>query len=505
MVKDVSSIISSDVSNKSKIDPIEISKKLILRDINGIRSNLQLKDKTDPKEKIPFAPMKESYCHAFYRILGLPVISADKTRFYNPGYSGMNSSSSDEAANRKAIDDNQDPGLLIMEGIRESTTYNNTNSFNNVATKIQYRLELIQYPIKINIINKDIEAFKMDQQMDEVAKRTKYKPTRKILRPFKCTPGITNNILPVTNNICAPFMNDDDTSIRDVSLNKPYLEFVARIRFSKDIRSKTESNKLIEALKANISSFNNDELSKMSTEFNNTLKGLSALELYIIEKMLTTLYYICKKTYEEKGKASNIVERLQSLLEGESISSQKNEIRFDTLDKWIKERQSKIDEMELILSQIPNYSIPGIGLVSNPIKNPLISSFIEFIQPEINTLKKEVNELNAEKQKRLSLFNSINSELFYMIGEVNGLGLIDIIVMMLSFWLIKPEELLAMFDEPSFERLYNNTQLRVDIVEARKSSGVSKVSIAKAMGALDKTISTLLEISEALIETNKSR
>ena len=57
MVKDVSSIISSDVSNKSKIDPIEISKKLILRDINGIRSNLQLKDKTDPKEKIPFAPM----------------------------------------------------------------------------------------------------------------------------------------------------------------------------------------------------------------------------------------------------------------------------------------------------------------------------------------------------------------------------------------------------------------------------------------------------------------
>jgi hypothetical protein len=229
---------------------------------------------------------------------------------------------------------------------------------------------------------------------------------------------------------------------------------------------------------------------------------MSVLELYIVEKMLSSLFNICNKTYEEKRKALDIVARLSTQLEGESISSQQNEIKFDTLDKWIDERNAKIDSMELILSQIPNYVIPGVGSINNPMKNPLISSFIQLVQPEITQLRKEVDELNAEKQKRIKMFNSINSELFYIIGEINGLGLIDIICIMLSFWLITTEELLGLFDEPSFIRLYRDPSLHISAVENRYYSGSSPTTVEEAITALDKTITNLLKISDSLVESN---
>ena len=502
MAKSVADIVSQDVLDKAKIDPLKISKTLILQDISGLRSNNQLNEKPDMSDPNPLPPRKESYCHAFYRILGLPVVAADKERFYNPGYSGGDWSF-DESLRRLSIDGSQDQVLKVLEGIRESVNYENTLNFEGAETKLTYRFEMLQTPMKINMLDENLGAFDADVQTDFVDARSVFKPARKILRPFKCVPALTNNVFPITNSITAPFVNEANSKVRNTDLNKPYIEFVARVRFSKDIKSTTEDNALIKALQNNIttitSAYTNDTI---TNSFDEAVKDMSVLELYIIEKMLSSLFNICNKTFEEKRKALDIVARLSAQLDGESVSSQKNEIKFDTLDKWIDANNAKIDSMDLILSQIPNYVIPGVGSINNPMKNPLIASFIQFVQPEITQLRKEVDELNAEKQKRIKLFNSINSELFYIIGEINGLGLIDIICIMLSFWLITPEELLGLFDEPSFIRLYRDPSLHISAVENRYYSGSSPTTVEEAITALDKTIMNLLKISDSLVESN---
>jgi hypothetical protein len=502
MVKSAAEIISQDVLNKVKIDPLKISKTLILQDINNIRSNNQLNENPDRSDPNPLPPRKESYCHAFYRILGLPVIAADKIRFYNPGYDGGDTTG-DEQTRRLSIDGSQDQVLKVLEGIRENVNYENTLNFEGVETKLTYRFEMLQNPMKINMLDENKGAFDSDVQTDFVDARGIFKPARKILRPFKCVPALTNNIMPITNIIAAPFVNENSAKLRNVSLNKSYIEFVARVRFSKDIKSVTANDPLIKALQNNINTITSGYTStKISNSFNENIQDLSILELYIVEKMLSSLFNICNKTFEEKRKALEIVARLSTQLDSESVSAQQNEIKFDTLNKWIDDRNARIDGMDLILSQIPNYTIPGVGSINNPMKSPLIASFIELVQPEIVQLRSEVDQLNSEKQKRIKLFNSINSELFYIIGEINGLGLIDIIAMMLAFWLITPEELLGLFDEPSFVRLYRDPSLHIDAVESRFQARASSITIEQSITALDKTIMSLLQISEELIEAS---
>lgn len=42
-----------------------------------------------PTTSTPVSKVQESRCHAFYRIIGFPVVSADKQTFYNPGFDSL--------------------------------------------------------------------------------------------------------------------------------------------------------------------------------------------------------------------------------------------------------------------------------------------------------------------------------------------------------------------------------------------------------------------------------
>ncbi|MGO9428290.1 hypothetical protein, partial [Rhodoblastus sp.] len=39
-----------------------------------------------PNTTTPVLLAQESRCHAFYRILGLPVVNASGSQYYNPGF-----------------------------------------------------------------------------------------------------------------------------------------------------------------------------------------------------------------------------------------------------------------------------------------------------------------------------------------------------------------------------------------------------------------------------------
>jgi len=379
MVKDVSTIFSAEITDNQKLDYLKISKNLILRDINALRSNFQFNENQNLSEPNPTPPIKESYCHTFFRILGLPVISADKTRFYNPGFYG-NEIGQIEIERRNAIDRVQDQNLFNnIEAKREFINYGNSINFENPSAKYQYRFDILKQPISVNLLNDDLGPFDYDDQTDPVNNRSKYKPVQKILRPFKCVPSLTNNIMPVTNMICAPFVNEVNSVMRNVKLTKPYLEFVARIRLSKDITANTEKNKLSKALTQKIESFN---LESSLVSFITTVKDFSILELYVIEQLVIGLIDICNKLNKEKKSAQDLIAKMESRLEGEDITFTTEGVIFDTLEKWIEERKQKIAAKELVLSQIPGFDIPGIGISENKINCVLTNSFVELVQPD---------------------------------------------------------------------------------------------------------------------------
>lgn len=500
MVQDISTIFSSERTNKEQLNYLAISKNLILRDINGLRSNFQFKETQDRTEANQIPPIKESYCHTFYRILGLPVISADKARFYNPGFYG-NDVGQVETERRNAIDQSQDLNLFNLESKREFLCYYNGIAFENNATKYQYRFDMMKQPMSINLLDDNKGPFDYDEQIDPVDDRSKFKPAQKVLRPFKCMPALTNNIIPATSLICAPFVNKANSKMRDVVLTKPYIEFVARIRLSKDISSNTEENKLSNILTQKIESLN---IESVLSSFVGAVKDLSILELYVIEQLIISLIDLCNKLSKERKRARDLISRMESRLDGEKVTFTNDGVVFDTLEKWIEEREEKIAAKELLLSQIPGFNILGIGLTQNKIRCTLTNAFVELVQPDLINLRRELDELNSEKSKRVKMFNSINSELFYIIGEVNGFGMIDAIAMMLAFWLISQEELVSMLDEQSFNRLLNEPSLYSDVVESRFENETPPVEISEVMESFDKNISLILKLANSIVESEKA-
>ena len=492
---------TTDTTNKELVNIPELSKELLLTKINNIRSNLQFLDYQLAPTKTP-APIKESFCHAFYRMLGLPVIDASAIKFYNPGYIGSDDNE-DNSEERNNIDDNQDPVLTIYENLREVTCYHNKLAFDRQDPNYQYKLDLLQQRMTLDILDDNNNTFfdqGIDQQLQKLSKRKVYSPARKILRPFKCAPFISNNIFPITNCICAPFISESNSTVNSTKLQKSYLEFVLRTRMAKDTTQSSKNN-LYTALQKEIKDFT------LPSDIQKAISSFSDIENYITSKLFESLYYICKKTGEETKNLVKLVDQINArkdYIKGTNTSS----FSLDTIELSIANKQAQIVALNLTLTAIPNYTIKDANGQNISFQNhmdcPLISPLIKLVQPSIEDLQKEIDQLNEEKQKKLKFFNNLDISTFYTIGEVNGLGLIDIISIMIAFWIIPKNVILSMLDKSSFIRMYSYPELRNEVVEQRHSitKDETLINIKDTMVTLDQTIVQILKSCEQVIKNN---
>ena len=506
---DISTAFNAN-SDKELINPSELSDELIVNKINGIRSNNQLSESDLISIKIygnTTIPIKESFCHAFYRMLGLPVINKYLTNFYNPGFYGNEQGVN--AVERDNINSNQDDDLKRFENWREMVCNQNTLSFDKVDPKFQYRLDMLQQRMSLDNFTPGTSAFKGDWQEHPLTKRVLYTPARKMLRPFKCCAQLCNNVYPITNSVCAPFVSENNSVVNSTTLIKPYLEFVIRTRLTKDIPSNSTSNEFYKTLQSQIQNFNLPE------NMQQTINPFAELENYISTQMFQSLFYVCKNIGVECKKSIKIVDQINEKIKlqktaavNANTNTENTSLTFDVVDDAIQKLQSQIASKELLLSALPNYTIKGADgsniSLQNYINCPLIAPFIKMVQPNISDLRKQVDYLNAEKQKRLKLFNSLNKSIFYTIGEVYGVGLIDIIAIMLAFWIIPKDYLLSMLDTASFIRLYREPNLQNENVIERhtKYNDQPKVNIEEVITNFDQTIVQLLKSCEEIIKKN---
>ena len=131
----------------------------------------------------------------------------------------------------------------------------------------------------------------------------------------------------------------------------------------------------------------------------------------------------------------------------------------------------------------------------------LNKTFISLIEGDIKKLQSKLKELEQKRNDNVRLFNSISKESFYILGEVNGIGLLDMIALMMSFWLLPQDQLLSMLDNESFNRLYLNTALRNSFVESRNTSKKASHDISIVINSMDKIVLSLLMIASEIINS----
>ena len=491
------------------IDIIGIGKSLILDQIGSIRSNLNLLEGDTVSEQKQssqnFPPVAESYCHAFYRILGLPVIHGNKVDFYNPGYYGDEDTQEDIEKRLKVDTSVQDFDLSMFEMRREQICNENHLAFNNANLKIEYRLEMMKAPMPINMLDPspNFDPFSLDvkQINANFPKRNKFKNIGKILRPFKCVSYLVNNVVPSTNRVCAPFI------VKNGTLNKTltctYLEFVSRVRFSSDVKRFGDSD-LYKSLKTQIGALNDSAGSNILSDFAATINSFTDVETYIFLQLFISFVSICIKVKETRIKNQDLGNQLYNKLynTGENASIDKTgKIQLGYIDRQIDQKKRERAEKSIILGQLP---ASGVGLdgirLSNPINCITNNTFVSLVQGDINNVNNQIKELEQQKNNQLAMFNSINDSSFYVVGEVTGMGLIDAICLMMSFWLLPQDQLLSMLDSSSFNRLYREPKLHNAAVEKRKS-GNYMVAMSEVIKSMDKIVFNLLKIASNIVSS----
>lgn len=474
-------------NNGGIVDITNVGKNLFVQTIPLLRSNMGLIEKSEYLDSVNLVAPKvtESFCHTFYRIVGLPVISSNKTDFYNPGHYGSEDTT-DEELRRLIIDKSQDQELLKLEYIREVVNDANYKQFNN-KDNLNYKFEIISNPIKTNLLNKDKKCFEYDSQ-DDNKSRTNSK-CQKILRPFKCNSAVVNSIVPVKNKLCAPFVSEENAKIIGSKLHRTYLEYIARMRFGLDVSNNSEDNAYKEELMNTITD------NGVAGLFQENVVSLTNIESYFVNQLIISFIDVCKQARGAILDNQKIIRQVISNY-GSSPKTQ-----LDLIQSLIKLKEQEKAKKDLILSQLPSASQEDNITLRNPISCPISNCFISLVQNDVSLIEKQIQELNNQKALTLQAYDSINSDVCYILGEHIGIGIVDVLAVILSLWLLPQEQLVSLFDISSFERLYRNNYLRNEIVTKRYNQNKEPlVPISDVIQSIDGIVYNLLDFASDIIE-----
>ena len=442
---------------------------------------------------------QESRCHAFYRLLGFPVVSKD-SGFYNPGFykkDNDNATAANTATNlskKKGIAKGIDAELLKLMRQRETYYSLFKSIFSKKDTKAgvlalssiskrsfisslpdiadPYSADKLFYSIPdptdidsgltnfSEYIDESGNKMSNDKQLMALIRKRQH-----IIKPFIVDPAIDQIVQPVDNRLCVPFVNDKSETLisHDVFALRPYIEFVCRERF--DGRNKL--NNLSPAQEATINYI------RQTAGFND-------------------LQWI-QEVYDGVGKINETSQFIKILNILRSMMDQ------------LKEAQDKIGncQSKTLWVPIPSESGPELGSTTRPLipndpnnteqdKN-LINLYYKqqanqitagslkktdtdlgnysFNQNEINPVHSEaigdnvsdqLDFLSKQRDAVCQLANDSLQTIEVIMGEFSGLGLCDIVVIMGAFWLIDKADLIGLLDKDAYDRMKVIPELKED-------------------------------------------
>lgn len=519
--------IDNDIDNLIQrfIAPIDKIRSIAEAPSGKLQSNQ--KQKGIAELKVDPVNFLESRIHAFYRLLGLPVVAGSK--FYNPGFDPSPKGNANKDSVNSSLDQKSLDAMLLREQHAKSFSQMFTGQGFDTAL-----YALMQTHIKpFNMLDSDIKTKVIDGRSNTLAelklllpdlssaideasaafsKRMGYDLTsvRHVIKPFGVNPSIDYTVMPGNNKICVPFLPDlKSTRISanpDVFLVRPGIEFILRARLkdnNPDPLFLTDIQKIITQEKSPNPSFAadiNTNVLRSTVEAladNNNIISADVTDLFssftstqtaVIKQLIKTLKVAVKEVHNSVVGIDKIKEKItflpisgtQGFEKGGSLkdSQPTTKLERDLVTLTIKKLNADRD-----IAMDKSLGTFATNEFTNLEKTDVYSQQID----ELTQIKKDFGVRGLKFIKTIEIVT----------GESSGLGLIDVLAIYTALWAIEIEELIGLLDQDSFDRLYNlNTNLRSSAVTGRKNGGGK--SVAESLNALEKKVGNILSFADLI-------
>lgn len=483
---------------------------------------------------------QESRCHAFYRLIGFPVVGKDN--FYNPGLNNIKNWMENHAPKKTNmtievkldIIKNLVPGFRELSLFRETYLSDIAKIFNSNTTIDASTLALSSSTItrpfskaseKITPYTSEASSAKEAQHYDITDSiiaqgligyypgstplffymdksgnlPTKLSSSRyHIIAPFMVDPWIDFSVCPNSRLIAVPFaINKDNLKVgEDTFVKRPLIEKIIRDRFT-DVTPQEQSGEYIASLKDFVENtpsiqdeylinfaINNAQAAEQA-QFQNYLNIILSMvsELHLAQQKIreVQLQYYWLPVPSNTGPEGGVLVR--------PLISQFSSLNYalttfndtDLIKATLKDAVNKISSQVSTITGTPD--VGGFALTS-----------IETFSPDTTEAYGDKNRefLDKASKKRDKLMTEAGDALRVVeiiMGEFGGLGLCDIIAILGSLYIMPKEKILGFLDTDAFSRAKDALKLTE-----------SKPELADTLDSFTSTVKDFYTLMDKLYE-----
>lgn len=505
---------------------------------------------------------QESRCHAFYRLLGLPVIGPSNL-LYSPGYDVDNISNTEVINNKyKVIQDikNNKPDLFKVMDARENNVnlFSQIFSLSNLFTKTsninasvlalssvgggQIRTfgsflndsadpfdTVIKNQSYSAIDKNSINTYNLSDYKDasgssptllssKLFNESLLKRRGHFLKPFMVDPRIDLTINPPTSLVCAPFVLDASKTVYvkdNITLERPFIEYVCRSRFNKN-NIKLNDPGIPERYKnwqdyiKNSNKITDQSLiNKLSSGITQTVEAFIFLKNFNIMRAMIRILKDSINTIKEVQTKYHWIpipdnKGIDHAVYTQSIVLQSviiNGIKTAQLDPMSTQNDREI------IDYTAKIELSNVN--SNNVKQDLGNFAFQNIQalPDSSVSPGFINRaedtLKSLLDERTEITNKACNALKYIeiiMGEFSGLGLCDIIAIYTALWTIDSEVLVNMLDDESFNRMIKDPSLLDIAVVKRQNNGGRTLSGEIVLNKFESKIKEILNLMDDIFK-----
>ena len=493
----------NDYSSNEKFDLLDFAKK-IYSDVEGKRTYVLSQDNSidSAGSSVP----AESRLNAFLRMVGLPMfVSVEKKD--------------------KTVDTINFVGNKIL----------------NPGINPEYTSKLSEYTIKDTDATLELRENKLAEnegqtgkEQDLIKNMTAALNDPKLLKPYAVVVGgssqdaadvynrvIYKKLFPLVphyievqpdKQMARPFMDPDKRS----DWAPPFLESVIRTRIiSISKLSDTGGSEKFNEFLISISSGFQDEAEKTKVigDLKQVFNSPTILDNFILNKLFGAVFKLANEY-------TDLLKRRQNLL-GQckfDISFDTTSAKRDVLSKRVKANISETSLLSLkktaleqqlaledgFLSIISSEDIEG-GSTKNTTSGGLTEQFIELLNNEANTLRAEIARIDSTIQGATDEMEKVRVATDMITGEFTGLSVPDIVAVILGFYLIGREYLVALLDSNTIELMKKDPVLEAAIKEYIPAPGTELQKAQEAVKALEKAVIFVFDVLNSQIKTNMDK
>jgi hypothetical protein len=470
----------------------------------------------------------ESRCHAFYRLIGLPVVS-NTFSFYSPGFN-KDVNIDKQLLERQVTIANQvlsNKNLIKIFDLRESFHINmtkkfelqnfesgiialtNSNNYNrrefNLSIRDSNPSDIFESIKQIHSINSssfvNSLGIPLSYYKDDSGNSINGVEARQhIIKPFIVDPRIDYSVGPAERRIAAPFLLTKN-SLKlndDVYLKRPYIETVCRVR----LNPSNNKDHLTETQLANLEAFKNSDTFKNLNivQIFNTLQPNEKEQLFRFINIFRAMGQLLIKSYREIEKTESLYDWIpipnkngpEYGSDTRDVTQQSNAVQSTQRDQEIKNKTLKA-EIDSILIKVLGHNPNDLG--------DFVFSDIHFSpDPENsrsfgNINKDNLDHMLQERKNACKRANDALKNIEIITGEFSGFGFCDIIAIYSALWLIDIKYLEGLLDDEAFFRAQSTKGIVTTVILPNQ-----RPSIQKCLEEFEKKVKEMYELMEKIYQ-----